>query len=59
MESSTGDMKIKIVANNILSQTNRLELAQYVHTTLFSPTITSLIKTIKLGFLKTYPGLTE
>ena len=35
-----------------------MELAKYLHASLFSPTSTTLINAIKQGFLKTFPGLT-
>ena len=47
------------MVNNILVQTTKPELAQYLHVTLFSPTTTSLLKVIKIHLLKTWPGLTE
>ena len=57
--SSPGDTTKKIVVNNILSQTNKLEMAQYLHDTFFSPKRTILLKETKLGFLKTWLGLIE
>ena len=47
------------VANTMLDQTTRPELSQYIHDTLFSLTAASLIKAIKLDFLKTWSVLTE
>ena len=47
------------VPNNILDQTTKTELAQYLHVELFIPTTASLLKEIKQGFLKTWLGLTE
>ena len=47
------------VINNIILQTSKPELAQYLHTALFSPTVASIIKAIKKGLLKTWPGLTK
>ena len=47
------------VVHNILEQTSKLELAQYLHAALFSPTAASLPKAIKKVFLKTWPGLTK
>ena len=35
-----------------------MELSQYLHACLFSPTTSTLHKAIKKGFLKTFPGLT-
>ena len=57
--SYPGDTIIIIVANHILSQTTKPELAQYFHAIIFSPKIRRLIKAIKTGFLKTWSGLTE
>ena len=48
-----------IVVNNILSQTTIPELAQYFHAALFTLAETSLFKEIKMGWLMTWPGLTE
>ena len=45
--------------NNIMAQTSKPELEQYLHAALFSPTTASLIKAIKKVFLKTCPGLTQ
>ena len=47
------------VINNILAQISKSELAQYLHTSLFSPNTESLAKAIKQGFLKTWTGLTK
>ena len=57
--SSPGYTTIKVVINNILAQTNKLEMAQYLHDTFFSPKRTILLKETKLGFLKTWLGLIE
>ena len=46
------------VTNKILAQTTKPELARYFHVAIFSPTKASLLKEIKQGFLKTWPGLT-
>ena len=48
-----------IVVDNILAQTTKPELVQYFHVALFSLTSRTLLKSIKLGYLKTRPGLTE
>ena len=40
-------------------QTTKPELAQYLHAALFIPTTAILLKAIKQGFLKTWPGRTE
>ena len=45
--------------NSILAQTSKPELAQYLHAEILRPTTASLIKAIKQGFLKTWPGLTR
>ena len=45
--------------NNILAQTSKPELSQYLHAALFSPTTGSLLKAIKKCFPKTWPGLIE
>ena len=47
------------VVNNILDQTNKLEPAQYLHAELFITTLASLIKAIKKGFMKIWPGIIE
>ena len=47
------------VVNNILAQTSKPELAQYLRAALFSPNIASLLEAIKQGFLKTWLDLTE
>ena len=57
--SSSGDTTTrKFVENTMLAQTTKPELPQYIHATLFSLTTESLIKAIKLDFLKTCSGLT-
>ena len=58
MGSAPGDTKKENVGNNILAQTSKPELAQYLRVALFIPTTESLLKAIKQGFLKTWPGLT-
>ena len=47
------------VTTNILAQTYKPKLAQYLHAEIFSPTTAILLNSIKKGFLKTWPGLTE
>ena len=47
------------VANNILSQTYKLELAQFLYAALFNPTTASLLISIKQAFLKIWPRLSE
>ena len=49
----------KIAVKHIMSQTTKPELAQYFHATPFIPTQTSLLKAIKIGFIKTCIVLTE
>ena len=43
----------------MLAHTTKPELAKYYHSALFSSTKTRLLRSIKHGFLKTRPGLTE
>ena len=45
--------------NEILDQASKPELVQYLHAELFSPSTASLLKEIKQGFPKTWPGITE
>ena len=47
------------VVNNILEQTSKTKLAYCLHAAIFTPTTESILKDIKKGFLKTWPGLTE
>ena len=47
------------VTNNILEQTSKRELVQYIHVALLSPNTESLSKATKQRFLKTWPGITE
>ena len=49
----------EFVVKNIMAQTTKPELVQYHHAALFIPTLESLLKAIKQGFLKTLSGLTE
>ena len=58
-EEPLGTQQSETMVNNILSQTSKLELAQYLHAALFIPTTVSLLKAINQGFLKMWPGLTE
>ena len=51
--------KSEDVANKILAQKNKPELAQYLHASLFISKRTSLLKASKQGLLKTWSGLTE
>ena len=54
-----GPQQSETLVNNIMVKTSKPELAQYLHSALFSPTTESLLKAIKQGFLKTCLGLTE
>ena len=47
------------VINNIMAQTSKPELAQYLHTSLLISTTASLIKAKKQDLLETWPVLTE
>ena len=47
------------MVNNIMAHTNKPELSKYLPAALFSPTTARLLKVIKQGFLKIWPGLTE
>ena len=58
-EAPLGPRQSENVVNNILAQNSKPELGQYLHAVLFSLTTASLFKSIKQGFLKTCPGLTE
>ena len=58
-EVTLGPQQSENVVNNILAQTSKPELAQYLHAVLFSLTAISLLKAIKQGFLKKWTGLTE
>ena len=58
-EVPLGPQQSKNVVNNILAQTSKPELAQYLHAALFIPTTKNLLKATKQGFLKTWPVLTE
>ena len=51
--------KSEAVINNIMAYTSKPEQAQYLHASLFIPTAASLLKAIKQGFLKTWPGLNK
>ena len=58
-EVPLGTQQPENVVNNILEQTSKPELSQYLHAALFIPTAASLLKATKQGFLKTCPGPTE
>ena len=49
----------EFVTNNILAQTSKPKLAQYLYAELFIPTTASLLKFIKHVFLTTGQVLTE
>ena len=57
-EVPLGPQQSEKLVNNILAQTSKPELAKYLYAALFRPTKTSLFKSINLGFLNTWPGLT-
>ena len=59
LEVPLGPQQSENVVNNILSKNSKPELSHYLHAALFSPTIESILKAIKQGFLKTWTGLTE
>ena len=54
-----GDKKNRNGGNNILVQTTKPKPTQYIHEKLFILKTTSLLKSIKLGLLKTSSGLTK
>ena len=58
-EVTVESQQLNVLVNNILAQITKPELAQYFHATLFIPTTTSLLGAIRMGFLKTWPGLPE
>ena len=47
------------MVNNILAQTNKPELVQYLNAELLIPTAESLLESIKQGLLNTWRGPTE
>jgi hypothetical protein len=47
------------IANNLYELRNTGALANYLHKVLFSPTKSSLLQTVKNGYLISLPGLTE
>ena len=49
----------EVVENNIPAKKHKPELSHYIYAAHLSPTTSSLLKEIKLGFLKNYPGLIE
>ena len=58
-EVSLKRQQSEAVTINIMDQTTKPELAQYLHAALLSPTTARLLKEIKQGVLKTWPGITE
>ena len=54
-----GPQQLENVVNKIMAQTSKPELAKYLYAALFIPTTAILLKSIKQGLLKTWPGLTE
>ena len=58
-EVPLGPQQSKNVVNKILAKHSKPELSKYLHAALFSPTISSVLKAIKQGLLKTWPGITE
>ena len=58
-EVPLGPQKPENLVNNILVQTSKPELSQYLHASLFGPTTASLVKETKQGFLNTWPGITK
>ena len=58
-EVPLGSQQSENVVNNIMAQTSKPELAQYLHAALFISTTESLLKATKKSFLETWPGLTE
>ena len=56
--SASGSTKIRKWGEQHSGKTSKRELAKYLHASLSSPTTESLLKEIKQGFLKTWPGLT-
>ena len=58
-EVTLGPQQSENVVNNILAQTSKPELANYLHAALFSSTTVSLLEASEQGFLKTWPGLTD
>ena len=45
--------------NNILSRKTKKEIVEFMHAACFSPTIDTLLKAVRSGFFKSWPGLTE
>ena len=58
-EVPLGPQHSENVVNKIMGKTSKPELAQYLHAEISGPDSASLLKEIKQGFLKTWPGLTE
>ena len=58
-EVPLGPQQSENVINNIMEQTSKQELAQYLHTSIFSPTKSIILAETKKVSLKTWPSLTE
>ena len=58
-EVHLGPQQPEHLVNNILAQTLKPEISQYLHAALLSPTTSSILKAIKQGFLRTWPGLID
>ena len=56
--SSPGDTIIRKCGTQHSRTNFKNRTSQYLHAALFIPTTASLLKAIKQGFLKTWPGLT-
>ena len=59
MGSASGDTIIRKCGKQNYGKNFKPEPAQYLHAELFSPTIASIFKAIKQGFLKMCPCLTD
>ena len=59
LEMSMETQKSESVTNNIMAQTSKPKLVLYLHAALLHPTKESLLKSIKQGFLMTWPDLTK
>ena len=58
-EVPLGSKQSENLVNNIMAQTSKPELDQYLYSALFSTTKAILLKSTMQGFLKTWPGLIE
>ena len=57
-EVPLGTQQSENVVNNVLEQTYKLELSQYLHAAIFSPTAAIILKAITKVLLNTWAGLT-